>query len=347
MSQRPRVATVVSAGDWETNFVNMATASSMVRLVDRLESARPLSGVEVILVSADTPWITPTTIRMWQQDGASVIGMHTRGDKPAQRLLAHCDEIRETSTDAQELVHLARLIGARLPNKPVGYGIWFVTGPPGAPGRTEVATALALAMARSTATVLLDGDLRNPSVSLRLGLAPEPSLVTMTHFEPAPGHQLGRLQVIPGGVGTQRIPRARLEGLSQEALAATGSVVVDTPGWGSESQLPPQADALFVCDASPVGVIRAAVALSRWNGPAPTILLNRVNDLDMVPSVRAATGLEPDVLLADCPEIRSASIRCAPSPDQLIETLRRWLDRHATNANGLRGTFPNGTRAAS
>lgn len=344
MSLRPRVVTVLSAHTWETNFTAVAIASSMVRHVDRLEHDRPFANADVVIVSADTPWITSTKIRHWQHAGLRVIGIHAPGDKPARRLLAACDEIRSTASDPQALVHLARILGSNARLTQADGSLWFVTGPAGSPGRTEVAIALARAMTLTGETSLIDGDRDNPSVSIRLGLPPDPNIGSITHIGEAPS--IGALRVLPGAFGVTPPTQAKFEALCQAALDTIGDAVIDGSSWQSGYRIPVDAQAIFVCDASPSGAIRAALTLKTWDLEPPLLIVNRVTDFDMVPSIRAATGLEPALLIEESSAIRAASIRCAPSPPELVETMSCLLDDRRILSRRP-GMFRDGTRAAS
>ncbi|MDH3396641.1 MAG: hypothetical protein OEM81_02285, partial [Acidimicrobiia bacterium] len=86
---RPRVATILSAREWESTFADMARATSLVRLVARAyqpsDLERRAGELDVIVAGAETAWVTPTAIKNWRSRGAGVLGLYPPHDRPGRR----------------------------------------------------------------------------------------------------------------------------------------------------------------------------------------------------------------------------------------------------------------------
>lgn len=329
MTARPRVATVLSAREWESNLVQAARATSAVRLVARAyEPGDVAKGVDVVVAGAETSWVTPACIKRWHMKGVRVLGLHPAGDAPAKRMLerAAADEIRPDTTSPVDLVHIARMLGLdRRAPRTVGRLV-VVAGPHGAPGRTEVAVTLAQVSAPLASTLLLDLDIAAPSISMRLGLPPTPSLGDVEDEVLASGeipdhvvHRSGALAVVVGDL--RRSPSAfATDDIVTAATRRAEIVVVDTGARAERSSALREADAaVLVCDASPTGLIRGAEMALRWEGPAPRLVLNRLGSRieDTVIAARRAIGLEPAAMIPDTGEIRAAALSARPSPASL------------------------------
>lgn len=330
MSGRPRVATVLSAAEWESNFSRVAVASSMIRLVDRLQRNLTDEQVDVVLVGAETPWLTPVTVASWKARGLAVIGVCAPGDKPGADLLKDADEVASSQSDPETLVHLARLLGltrSELP-PPLGFGTWYVTGSDGSPGRTEFAIGLATVFAESGTAVLMDGDVRNPSISMRMGVAPRPNICDIpTAGAESAIQQTQSVGVVAGSLGCCTPTAQALQAAYSQAVSVSGTVVIDAAAWSGRATVPHQARSIFVCSATPTGVIRAAMALREWDGPPPFLVVNRVTDTDLLPSVRAATGLEPDLLIPESPQVHREVQACHRAAPVFVSAIRAWKQR--------------------
>ena len=178
-----RVATVLSAREWEARLVAAARESAAVKLVLRAylpeEVTRRADSIDVVVAGAETSWVTPTRVAAWRRLGIRVVGVHTRADRPAvERLNAGgADLILEEDLDAEQLVREIRLLDPRSRDQSNPRGrVVTVTGVRGGPGRTEIATALAWAAAGKGEASLVDADLVGPSIAVRLGLPPRPDL---------------------------------------------------------------------------------------------------------------------------------------------------------------------------
>ncbi len=353
MTARPRVATVLTAREWETNLATAARATSAIRLVARAYEPSDLSGdLDVVVAGAETAWVTPSFIKSWQNRGVRVLGLHPPGDGPARRMLeaVPADEIRPDSTSSIDLIHLTRVLGLDVRTAQPEGGLVVVTGPHGAPGRTEVAVALAHEFAKVGETLLLDLDTDAPSVSMRLGLTPSPSTLEAEDAVRSSGllpdsviQRVGSLGVVVGSLGRRITSQAMIAELARAATQSAEFVVADMHAWAGDDQLIAHAEhAVLVCDASPIGLIRGAEVAMHWSGPTPAVVLNRVstNRQDLTAAARRAIGLDPAVMVADHGEIRASSVRALPPVDSLrtaLAELVRSLCSPATETRRSRG----------
>jgi MinD-like ATPase involved in chromosome partitioning or flagellar assembly len=334
-----RVATVLSAREWEARFVAAARDSAAVRLVLRAympdEVSQQAEGIDVVVAGAETPWVTATRIAGWRRLGLRVVGVHQHHDAPAvDRLTAGgADLVLHESLDPDAMVREVRLLEVIGRHDVARQGsVTVVTGPRGAPGRTEIAVGLAWVSSGCRATTLVDADLGGPGVAIRFGLPVRPDLgdcVDSTIAGSDPGdvmHRVGRMAV---AVGSHRSDTLNRDGVADviERCAATAHVIVDVGPWEESQILIRAADTVvFVVDASPLGVVRASRIVDDWvSSTPPLLLLNRVGrrrGRDLTTAVRRWTGLDP---LAVIPEQRAIRRRAAgasdPSP-RLLRALR-------------------------
>lgn len=324
-----RVATVLSAREWEARFVSEARDSAAVKLVLRAylpdEVASHADSIDVVIAGAETPWVTPTRVAAWRRLGLRVVGVHPRLDAPAaDRLTAGgADLVFEDDLDCEQMVREIRLLEATIPeSETVRERVIAVTGTRGGPGRTEVATALAWAAAGLGESVLLDADLAGPSVAVRLGLSPRPDVADCIDASLGGGdvgakaQRVGRLKVVPGPL---RATGVRLDAVVDvaEALAVDATVVIDTGPWTEASAVVRAADVVvFVVDATPVGIVRVSRIVDSWPGPPPLLVLNKVRPgrrIDVTIAVRRWSGLEPAAVVPFSRPIHAAAARgCAP-----------------------------------
>ena len=178
---RPRIATVLSAREWEPRLVDAARRDPTVRVVRRvyepedLERAAP---IDIVVVGAETSWITSSRIKSLRRNGTRVIGVYPSGDGPGRALLERggADAAIPDSTPPEDLLQTATAVAAASLTCVRAGRLISVTGPRGAPGRTEIAVALAKELATTKTTALVDLDFEAPGVGLRLGLRPGPGL---------------------------------------------------------------------------------------------------------------------------------------------------------------------------
>ncbi|MFH1331548.1 MAG: hypothetical protein ABIJ48_13005 [Actinomycetota bacterium] len=340
----PRVATVLSARDWESGLVVQAKETAEVRLVLRAfrpeEVEEEAHRLDVVVAGAETTWVTPARIAAWRRRGLRVVGIFPCGDGPArQRLMAGgADEVLPDDTPAGDVVRTIRLLrpAAAVTAAASAARVTVVTGPPGAPGRTEVALALAWQWASRRRTLLLDLDPQAPALAVRLGRRPRPDLIDAAEAVHETGTRPPRAIVECGPLGlivgsTRRGEAALPPHLVADVAAAAGSlaesVVLDAGARRGDDPLVKGADlAVLVAEASPLGLVRAARLTADWAGPRPWLVLNRVHRpqaAEMVAAARRWTGLEPAALVPWRAAITAASRAARPPARPLCRALRR------------------------
>jgi MinD-like ATPase involved in chromosome partitioning or flagellar assembly len=341
-----RVATVLSARDWEARLVAGARASASVRLVLRafrpMEVAERAAALDVVVVGSETPWATPARIGSWLRLGLRVVGVHPVGDRPAAERFRGCgvDLSLPDDLEAEAMLREIRMLEPAATRAEAGGHLVAVTGGRGAPGRTEVACAVAWVHSDREPTTLVDADVEAPGVAIRLAMRPRPDLTDAADHVHDDGmlsdrsvHRVGRLGVIPGSHRPGEMP-PRPEPVFDvvDAARAAGRVVVDTGPWPHGSDIVKAADqAIVVVDASPVGIVRAATLVADWTGPPPRIVVNRVAPRrggDTVRAVRRWTGLEPAAVIPWLRAVPPASRAGASPPRTLLRALRPLFDEH-------------------
>ena len=343
-----RVATVLSAREWEARLVAAARDAATIRLVLRAflpdEVGSQAEAIDVVVAGAETPWVTPTRVAAWRRLGLRVVGLHARADRPARdRLTAGgADLVLADDLDAEQIVREIRLLDASTPEATNREGsMTAVTGVAGGSGVTEIAVALAWNAAGRGDCVLVDGNLPAPALAIRLGLPPRPDLADV--FDHALGNggptleeapRVGRLAIVPGPLRPSD-PGLKADVVADMAIALSAhhSVVVDV---GSGPQATPvirEADrVVLVVSGTPTGIVRLARAVEGWTGPQPDLVLNMVpagRRHDVVLAARRWSGLDP---VAVVPVSRRVMHAGASGADP-HRTLRRRLlsvdDGHA------------------
>lgn len=328
----PRVATVLSAREWESSFVAHARDTATVRLVLRAfvpdEVSTEANRIDVVVAGAETSWVTPARIRAWRRTGLRIVGIHPRGDEPARERLAAggADEILPDDAGSEAIARSVLLLepAAPVPDSGTAGRLMAVTGGRGAPGRTEVAVALAWASAGSATTLLADLDLEAPAVAVRLGVPPRPDVTEAADAVLASGtlpefalHRIGSLRVLVGShrPGEPDLRPGLVDDLVDAARAVHGVVVVDAGPWpGSERLVKQSTDAVLVTSTSPNAVVRTARIAAEWSGPPPSLVVNRAprDARSAVESLRRWVGLEPAAVIRRHHgiEARARSARC-------------------------------------
>jgi MinD-like ATPase involved in chromosome partitioning or flagellar assembly len=331
-----RVATVLSAREWEPGLVAHAQDTAALRVVLRAYQPSDIearaSEIDVVVAGGEVAWVTPRQVATWRRLGFGVIGVHPAGDTPAAQLLERggANEVVPETIDVVALVQAIRFV-APSADQVVSEGrgrVTAVTGSRGAPGCTEVALAYASVSAGSESTVLIDADLSAPALAIRLGLPPRPDLTDAADGVREDGwigseclHRVGALSVI---TGSHRPAEARLRdtlisGVIDAASAQFAHVVLDIGADHDRTSLVEESDAvLLVVGASALGVVRAAQITSQWLGPQPTLVLNRVDPRDrsqVVDAARRWTGLEPAAVILDRRQVRRTTA-AAKMPDR-------------------------------
>ena len=338
-----RVATVLSARPWEGDLVAHARSTAAIRLVMRAFRPGDIEAradeIDVVVAGGDVPWVTPGQVVAWRRIGLLVVGVHPVGDRPAMELfeLGGADEVLADDLSADSIVQALRFLAPRdrVDTDPAGVSV-AVVGARGAPGRTEVALALAWNWSAAHTVGLIDLDLEAPAVAVRLGLAARPDITDAADSVRSHGslsrtliQNVGKVGVV---VGSHRHGEAPLrETLAEEVVEAAKArwqrVVVDLGGADPDSPLLKRADqAVLVVDSSPVGLVRGARYVAEWAGPPPKLLLNRVRPSDKRQVTAAAlrwTGMEPAALVRDDPRIAVAARAGAPPHKRLRRDLAR------------------------
>jgi MinD-like ATPase involved in chromosome partitioning or flagellar assembly len=333
-----RVATVLSAREWESRLVAAARSSATVRLVLRAflpgEVSEQSGSLDVVVVGSETPWATTARLLAWRRDGLSVVGVYPVGDRPAADRLraAEVDVVLPDDLSAEAMLREIRLIEPAAHRTEGTAPLIAVTGARGAPGRTEVALAVAWNSSGRVPTTLIDADLDAPGLAIRLGIPPRPDLADAVDSVHSDGslpagvlHQIGRLAVLPGSHRPGE-PSLRPEPIFDVVDAARFSrkVVVDAGPWPANQEVTKAAtEAVIVVDGSPLGIVRAATVASEWTGPPPLLVLNRVRmseRTDVVAATRRWTGLEPSAVIPALPSVAKAA-RSAGIPVRKFRSL--------------------------
>lgn len=334
-----RLATVLSAREWEARLVAAARATASVRLTLRAFRPDEISDrrddLDVVVVGSETPWASGARLVSWRRSGLRVVGVHPAGDGPGQRqlLASDLDLVLPDDLPAEVMLREIRLLDPPAARESAEHPLVAVTGPRGAPGRTEVALALAWVLADEGRTVLVDADLEAPAVAVRLGCPPRPDLADAVESVHESGTvrdadlvDLGRLSVIPGSYRRGEPPLRRDPVHDAiEALRASMPVVADLGPWPAGVQtIKASTTAIVVVDASPLGVVRAASLVADWSGPPPTIVLNRVTASrsdDAARALRRWTGLEASVVLPLTSAVVDAQRAGAPPHRRFLKAM--------------------------
>jgi len=332
----PRIATVLSAREWESALVASAHDTARVRLVARIyqpDDVLDIDGdLEAIVVGAETPWLTTSIVQAWTGQGIVVVGLYPPDDPvaPGQLAAMGVDVIIKDTEEPEVVLHRLRIALPDTLVSPTPTGlITVVTGPRGAPGITEVSIGVAMLIARKSETVLIDADATDPAIAVRLNLRPDPTIedaIDLIHAGKPVATCVQRfadLGVIAGASNTEYLADSAtplLEGIAAE----TAHVVVDA-GPKPLSAITKRADeAIVVCDASAVGIVRVAKFVAGWSGPQPRLIVNRVPRRDTTQvgeAVRRWTGITPEALIPDNPAIRDRSRHALTPHRSLLKAL--------------------------
>jgi len=331
----PRVATILSARDWEGNLVAVARETAAIRLVLRAYQPSDIDShikdVDIIVAGAETSWVTAAAIASWRRKGLRVIGLHPVADRPARLLLetggAHA--ILADDATAAEIIQTARLMALNNsgePTQPQGQLV-AVTGARGAPGRSETALALAWNWASTTDVALIDLDLDAPALAIRTGRPPRPDLSDVAErirlqgaFDKSDSHHFGAISMVVGShrPGEGRLSSALVDDVVEASRAAFNVTVMDLePNLGEDPLVKRSDHAVLVVDGTPRGLVRGARVAAEWAGPPPALVLNKVSRSTIQDSINAArkwTGLEPVAVVPHSKKIMDAAPTAAP-PD--------------------------------
>ncbi len=324
-----RVATVLSAREWEPKLVAHAHETATIRIVLRAFQPSDLetraADIDVVVASGDVSWVTPRQITTWKRLGLGVVGVFPAGDQPAADLLTRggANEVVPDVIEPEALVQAIRFVAPRaLTRVSEERGtVTVVAGARGAPGCTEIALAYALSRSAATSAVLIDLDLTAPAIAVRLGLPPRPDIADVADtvridgvLDPGDLHSFEGLSVITGSHrrGQPGVTETMVHGVLDAARGEFDEVIVDMGAVEPGNDVIAEADrAIIVIDASAVGIVRAAQLTADWVGPTPYIVVNRVNARasgDAVEAVKRWTGLEPVAVIPDHHKVRQATV---------------------------------------
>jgi hypothetical protein len=335
-----RVATVLSAREWESRLVATARASAAVRLVLRAflpdEVLDRSHEVDVVVVGSETPWASAARLGAWMRAGIRVVGVHPVGDRPAADRLAAAgvDLVLPDDLPAEAILREIRLIEPAAERSQPTHALVVVTGAAGAPGRTEISLALAWIASGRARCTLVDADLAAPSLAVRLGIPPRPDLADAVDHVHESGalpqsllHPVGRLRILTGSHRPGE-PPLRPEPVFDviDAARTAAPVVVDAGAWPQGGEIVKSATtAIVVAEASPTGLVRAAAMLAEWAGPPPRLVLNRVGShaAEALIAARRWTGLEPVALVAFRRNVMRTSRRGGRPDGHMLKSLQR------------------------
>lgn len=281
---RPSIATVIGPG-WEPRLVAHARNSGLARLVGRCCDPSALADVasraDTVYIGSDVSWLVDTDLRHLN-NRTRLIGV--AADAPGERLLdrAGVSEIVDASTPPSGLLSLALAETERSRRKLIE-----VTGPRGAPGRSEVALALAFA----TNGCLVEADRPGPSLGLRMALPPTRQRTPV---------DLDDAVFCPETAGPEApaLDLAELDRLRSLRL----TTIVDTGPDGVLHRVADVDRVVIVGEATDVGVVRLARLCEGWMGPTPALVVNRHQEHQDLRRVIRATGLEPAAVIPILPQ---------------------------------------------
>ena len=335
-----RVATVLSAREWEPALVAHAHETAAVRIVLRAFQPSDVEArageIDVVVAGAEIAWVTERQISIWKRLGLGVVGVFPSGDRPAQDTLERggADEVVPDTIDADPLIQTIRFVVPAAPVEPIGtLGVLtVVVGARGAPGCTEVALAYGITRAQDRDVILIDLDLTAPAIAVRLGLAPRPDIADAADsvrsdgiIDPSVMRRYQGMSLITGShrPGQPGLSSTMVRGLLDAARAAGDEVIADMGAIEPGNEIVADADrAIVVIDASALGIVRAAHLTSRWIGPTPYVVVNRVRHgeaAQVADAVRTWTGLDPVALVPDHRRVREATSSARP-PDRRLRS---------------------------
>lgn len=275
---RPAIATVVGPG-WEPHLAAHIRTTGRARLVGRCCDPSALDDIasraDAVFIGSDVPWLGDVDLR----DLATrtrVVGVSS--DRPGTALLhrAGIEEVIEASAPPASLL---ALILSDLAS--VEHHLIEVTGPRGAPGRSEVALALAF----ETGGHLIEADRAAPSLGLRMGLPPDQIRTTHDH---------GEILLSPEPVGVS----APADGDLLARLGTPRATTIVDAGPDSTWHRTMTIDvSVIVGEATDIGIIRLARLCERWMGAMPALVINRHLPDQNLRQVIRATGLEPAAVI--------------------------------------------------
>lgn len=295
---RPAIATVTSSRGWERRLTELARTTGLVRLVGRYSEPEQLhavaSTVDVVYLGSEVPWLTVEGVRALVRS-TTVIGIVSGPSDPMSRVFRAAGVSELILDTAPAMVAISAALSAlRRSAVAEGARTITVTGARGAPGRTEIALALAWSLGPPTLLAELDAD--GPSLGVRTAIPPPVHVPDPANTSSSPLPTFGPVTLFVPPLTRGPLSAAVVARVLDTARATHDRVVLDV----GPCAPPYDGDALVVCDSSPVGIVRCAALLQSWLGPEPALVVNRVDDDLDLGLIRRATGLEPVALVPRC-----------------------------------------------
>ena len=291
----PRLALAASAREWPDRLHRFLLDHGGGRVRSRVMSPDQAIADEydVLFIDDICSFLTPRLVRRLRLQQKELVGVFSPDDEPdAKRRLIECgipDVIEEDASSEEFILAAAILVDSPLepdvsPSLQSGAVRIGVAGSPGS-GVTEVAVGLARALADLDDVLLIDLDLRRPSIAHRLDLDPLPSLRTaidLALHEPDRVHEAIQgaegLRVVAGLTPTDERPDSlaadRIESLIQD-LGSRGLrfVVADLGEMPGPIPLHDLDVLLLVGIGNPVGIARLMREAIRACASATNMLL--------------------------------------------------------------------------
>lgn len=232
----PEIAIVVSPRDWAESLHRFVADHGGARVRARiLDSREALDERYQVLVAEDlTSFLTPRLVAELHRTGRRLLGVFDPTEPWGQERLRElgADDTVATTTDPEAMLRAvtalcigstseldAELAALSSPTRsltseelPHEGPLTVVGGPAGGPGATEIAVVLAVDLASTVSTVLVDADDVAPSLAQRVGLPLHPNLRTAIDIVQ---HVSGDIEEVLADVGGARV----LPGLSAAADA--------------------------------------------------------------------------------------------------------------------------------
>ena len=310
---RPAIATVIGAS-WESRLVEHARVTGLARLVGRCCDHAGLVDVapraDVVFIGSEAHWLPASDLRQLST-ATRIIGVAT--DAPGAKLLdaAGISDVIGADTPPAGMLAMALAEHRRQPGR-----VMEVTGPRGAPGRSEIALALTYVAGETGTSCLIEADHAGPSLGLRMMLPPSRSGTV---------HRTRGASLVPSPAGTSVAGTIQIAGSIDAARQTHASTVIDGGPHSAWHSIIDVEQIVIVGEASDVGLVRLARLCETWVGPTPHLVINRHLPGQDLQQVRRATGLEPTAVISEHDMARAGLI---PTPE--MRTALRPLVRQRT-----------------
>ena len=308
---RPAIATVIGPG-WEPRLVEHTRSTGLARLVGRCcDHAGVLdvaSRADVVFIGSEAHWLPASDLRQLAA-ATRLIGVAT--DAPGAQLLhaAGVSDVIDADTPPAGMLAMALAEHRSQPGEVVE-----VTGPRGAPGRSEVALALTSVAGASGRPCLIEADQAAPSLGLRMLLPPSRAGAM---------HRTDGATLVPAPAGTSVAATVQVAGLIEASREMHTTTVIDGGPLSAWHSIIHVDKVVLVGEASDVGVVRLARLCESWVGPTPDLVINRHRPGQDLRRVRRATGLEPAAVIAEHAMARAGHVPTAEMRSALRNLVRQ------------------------